>query len=108
MLHAIKIIFNTTGSAFSFCRTEGIVIFVLKRAVMKRKLILGVFLLFIAWAFTSCEALNDCGYCKEVIYEDNDFVSETTETEFCGADLIKKKATPPVTVGSLTTKVECR
>ncbi len=31
-----------------------------------------------------------------------------TETEYCGTDLVTKEATPPVTVGSHTTKVECR
>jgi hypothetical protein len=75
---------------------------------MKRTLIFGVSLFFIAWAFTSCEALSGCGLCKDVIYENNAVLSESSETEFCGEELIKKKATAPVTVGSLTTKVECR
>jgi hypothetical protein len=75
---------------------------------MKRKLIFGASFLFIAWAFTSCEGLSDCGFCKEVTYENNSVVNEGTETEYCGADLVKQKAIPPVTIGSLTTKVECR
>jgi hypothetical protein len=75
---------------------------------MKRKLILGVSFLFIAWAFTSCEALSDCGFCKNVTYENGTVINEGSETEYCGQELIAKKATLPVTVGSLTTKVECR
>jgi len=75
---------------------------------MKRKLFLGASFLFIAWAFTSCEALSDCGFCKNVTYENGSVINEGTETEYCGQDLITKKATPPVTVGALTTKVECR
>jgi hypothetical protein len=75
---------------------------------MKRKLIFGASFLFIAWGFTSCEALSDCGFCKEVIYENNAVLSESSETEYCGEELIQKKATTPVTTGSLTTKVECR
>jgi hypothetical protein len=75
---------------------------------MKRKLISGASFLFITWAFTSCEALSDCGFCKEVTYENGSVVNETAETEYCGADLVKQKAIPPVTIGSLTTKVVCR
>ena len=75
---------------------------------MKRTLIFGATFLFIAWAFTSCESLSDCGFCKNVTYENGSVINEGTETEYCGQDLIVKKATPPVTVGSLTTKVECR
>jgi hypothetical protein len=75
---------------------------------MKRKLIFGASFMLIVWAFTSCEALSDCGFCKEVTYENSSVVNETSETEYCGADLIKQKAIQPVTIGSLTTKVECR
>ncbi len=75
---------------------------------MKRKLLFVASFLFIAWAFTSCEALSDCGFCKNVTYENGTVILEGSETEYCGEDLIKKKATPPVTVGALTTKVECR
>ena len=75
---------------------------------MKSKLLFGASFLFIAWAFTSCEALSDCGFCKNVTYENGSVINEGSETEYCGDALIAKKATPPVTVGSLTTKVECR
>jgi hypothetical protein len=72
---------------------------------MKRKLIFGASFLFIAWAFTSCEALSDCGFCK---YVDGSVIDESGETEYCGADLVAQKAIDPVTVGDRTTKVECR
>ncbi len=75
---------------------------------MKKKLLFSLSFLFIAWAFTSCEALSDCGFCKNVTYENGTVIQEGAETEYCGTDLLAKKATPPVTVGSLTTKVECR
>jgi len=80
----------------------------LNSKLMKRKLLFVASFLFIAWAFTSCEALSDCGFCKNVTYENGSVVNEGSETEYCGADLVKQKAIPPVTVGSLTTKVECR
>ena len=75
---------------------------------MKKKLIFGASFLFITWAFTSCEALSDCGFCKEVIYEGTTVVNDGPETEYCGPDLVKQKAIQPVTVGALTTKVVCR
>jgi hypothetical protein len=75
---------------------------------MKRKLVLGAIFLFFTVAFHACESLSDCGYCRNVTYENGTVVNEDAETEYCGDDLVKKKATLPVTVGSLTTKVECR
>jgi hypothetical protein len=75
--------------------------------MMKRKLLFGASLLFIAWAATSCEDLL-CKFCKNVTYENGAVINSGTETEYCGADLITKEATPDVTIGSLTTKVECR
>jgi hypothetical protein len=75
---------------------------------MKRNLIIGTTFLFMVWAFTSCESLSDCGFCKDVTYENGSVINESAETEYCGQDLIDKKATPPVNVGALTTKVQCR
>jgi hypothetical protein len=79
-----------------------------KNISMKRKLILSASFLFFAIAFNSCESGSGCGYCKDVTYENNAVVNESAETEYCGDDLINKKATAPVVVGTLTTKVECR
>jgi hypothetical protein len=79
-----------------------------KQTGMKRKILIGAGLLFVAWAFTACEALGDCGFCKTVTYENGVVINTGTETEYCGADLISQKAKPDITVGSLVTKVECR
>jgi hypothetical protein len=75
---------------------------------MKRKLVFGASFLLIAWAVTSCEAISSCKKCKNVEYENGSVIISGSETEYCGADLVKKEATPDVTVGSVTTKVECR
>ena len=75
---------------------------------MKRTLLFGASFLFIAWAATSCEALSGCGICKNVQYENNQVINTGNEEEYCGDELIQKKATLPVTIGSVTTKVECR
>jgi hypothetical protein len=75
---------------------------------MKKKLLFGASFVFIAWAVTSCEALSDCQFCKNVTYENGSVINSGAETEYCGADLIAQKAKPNVIVGSLTTKVECR
>jgi len=76
--------------------------------MMKRKLLFGALFLFVVWAADSCTALKDCKFCKNVTYENGAVVNSGSETEYCGADLITKEATPDVTVGALTTKVECR
>jgi hypothetical protein len=73
---------------------------------MKRKILFGAGLMFIAWAATSCE--SDCGFCKNVTYENGAVINTGTETEYCGTDLVAQKAKPDIKVGSLTTKVECR
>lgn len=75
---------------------------------MKRKILFGAGLLFVAWAFNACEALGDCGFCKNVTYENGSVINSGTETEYCGADLVTQKAKPDITIGSLVTKVECR
>jgi hypothetical protein len=75
---------------------------------MKRKLLFGAAFLCVAWAVTSCEALSGCKKCRDVIYENGSVVNPGTDVEYCGTELIKKEATPNVTIGALTTKVECR
>lgn len=75
---------------------------------MKRKLLFGAMFLFLVWAATSCEAISGCKKCKNVTYENGSVINSGSETEYCGADLIAKEATPDATVGNLTVKVECR
>ena len=76
---------------------------------MKRKLLFAASFVFVAWAATSCEALNDCKICKLVTTDSsNGEVTEGFETEYCGAKLITIENTAPKTVGSLTAVYECR
>jgi len=75
---------------------------------MKKKILFGAGLFFVAWAFTACDALGDCGFCKTVTYENGVVINSSAETEYCGTDLITQKAKPDITIGSLVTKVECR
>lgn len=75
---------------------------------MKRKLLFGAAFMFVAWAATSCEAISGCKFCKNVTYENGSVLISGSETEYCGADLVKQEATPDVKIGTLTTKVECR
>jgi hypothetical protein len=76
---------------------------------MKKKIIYVLFLFLVAWGFTSCESLfQNCKMCKTVTYENGSIINEGTESEYCGADLLTKEATPDVVVGALVTKVECR
>jgi hypothetical protein len=75
---------------------------------MKRKLLFGSAFLFIMFSVTSCEKLGGCKVCQDVRYEAGAVIGATAETEFCGTQLIQKEATPDLTIGSITTKVECR
>jgi hypothetical protein len=76
---------------------------------MKKKLIYVASFILIAWSLTSCEALfKNCKFCKQVTYENGNVTNTGSETEYCGSDLVKQEAIPDVTVGALTTKVECR
>lgn len=73
---------------------------------MKKKLIYAAAFFLIAISFNACE--SNCKFCKTVTYENGTVINEGSETEYCGADLIAKEATPDVVVGSLRTSVECR
>ena len=76
---------------------------------MKRNLFFAAFLLAVACSFSACEALTGgCKVCQNVTYENGKVVSASAETQYCGTDLATKESTPDVTIGSLTTKVECR
>jgi hypothetical protein len=76
---------------------------------MKRKLLFAASFVLVAWAATSCEALNDCKVCKLVTTDSsNGEVTEGFETEYCGAALIAIEAKDPVTTGTRTTVYECR
>lgn len=73
---------------------------------MKRVLLYAAGFVFIAISFTSCE--KSCKICQQNTYNSSGLVTAGTETEYCDAALLRIEATPDVTVGSLTTKWECR
>lgn len=73
---------------------------------MKKKLLFVAALVLMACAFTSCT--QKCKFCKDVTYENGSVVNEGTETEYCGAALVIEEAKTDITIGSLTTKVQCR
>lgn len=77
-----------------------------KNTGMKKKLIFAAVFILFAFAFHACT--DNCKFCKTVTYESGNVINETAETEYCGADLLAKEATPDITVGNLVTKVECR
>jgi hypothetical protein len=77
-------------------------------AYMKKKLLFAAAFVMIAWSFNSCSLLNNCKMCAYVQYENGSVINSGTETEYCGTDLVKQEAIPDVTVGTITTKVECR
>lgn len=75
---------------------------------MKKKILFFATFLIIAAGLTSCEELfNNCKICSLNTYEDGALISTASEAEYCGSDLIKIEATPPVTVGNTTTEWEC-
>jgi len=74
---------------------------------MKRKILFAGALFFIAFAFTSCEILNDCKTCKQVTYVDGAWDHETNPAEYCGASLITIEAAADVVNGNIRTAWEC-
>jgi hypothetical protein len=71
---------------------------------MKRKIVFALFLVISTLSFTSCE--KTCKFCKTVTYDDGVEINSTSPSEFCGAKLAAKEATPDIVVGKLVTKVE--
>ena len=75
---------------------------------MKKKLLFAAAFILLAWSFDSCSVIDKCKFCKYVTYDNGSFVSETAETEYCGAKLVTQEAIPDFNSGTLSTKVECR
>jgi len=76
---------------------------------MKRKFKYAAAFLFLAWAATACEALEECKFCRMITTDNTTAeVTEGFETEYCGASLIAIEAKGPTTVGNTTTTWECR
>ncbi|HLN21038.1 MAG TPA: hypothetical protein VK213_08110 [Bacteroidales bacterium] len=75
---------------------------------MKRKLLFAICLLCMTVSFHSCE-LENCKVCQQNTYDqNNNLINEGSESEYCGASLLRVEATPPTTVLGVTTKWECR
>ncbi|OFY67915.1 MAG: hypothetical protein A2V64_10850 [Bacteroidetes bacterium RBG_13_43_22] len=76
---------------------------------MKKKILYAAAFLFLAWAATSCEALEECKFCQMATTDNTTGdVTYGFETEYCGAALIAIEAKGPTTVGNSTTTWECR
>jgi hypothetical protein len=76
---------------------------------MKRKLLYASAFVLLAWAVTSCEALQECKFCKMVTTDSvTGDVTEGFETEYCGAALLAIEAKGATTTGTLTTVWQCR
>jgi len=75
---------------------------------MKRKFLFEAAFLFIAWAVTSCEALNNCKICRQVTYENGVVIGEGPEQEYCDADLVAIETQQDIIIGNQRTSWECR
>ncbi len=76
---------------------------------MKRKIKYAAAFLFLAWAATACEALEECKFCRMVTTDNTTGdVTEGPEAEYCGAKLVAVEAKGPTTVGNTTTEWVCR
>ena len=81
---------------------------------MKKKVLIFASFLLLAAGLTSCEGLlDDCETCRYNVYDkDMNLLYSELEAEYCGAELIAKKAAPDVVTGEgtdneKTTKFEC-
>ncbi len=74
---------------------------------MKKIVMYATGFLLLSLATTSCE-LERCKICKQVVYDNGNVIEERNEAEYCGTELLQIEATPPVTIGNLTTRWECR
>lgn len=80
---------------------------------MKKKLLYLAAFIFAVSLFHSCEgALENCQTCRYNVYVNDVYTDSQLEAEYCGADLIARKAAPDVSVeappGTFTvTKFEC-
>ncbi len=79
----------------------------------KRILIFGAFLLIAVGLYSCEELLGNCETCRYNVYDVNgSLLYSELEAEYCGADLIAKKAAADVvtlegTANETTTKFEC-
>ena len=75
---------------------------------MKRRILYAFAFFLMTWAASSCE-MENCKFCRTVSTDSsNGDVTEGFESEYCGVSLIAIEATAPKTVGTITTRWECR
>ena len=74
---------------------------------MKKTLIIVAVIAFIGLLDFSCSKDSTCKTCKLNTYVNGSLTNEGEAVEYCGSELDKKEAEPPVTVGSTTTKYVC-
>ena len=79
---------------------------------MKKKFFYLAALILIAISFTSCKDIINCENCRYNVYVNDVFSYSEFEAEYCGADLVARKAAPDVVIGQGTatvtaTKFEC-
>jgi hypothetical protein len=75
---------------------------------MKKRVLLAVLIFAgLSGLTASCEILDECGTCEQVIIDANDNETRTTPLPYCGEDLKSKKDSSPETVGGITTYWEC-
>lgn len=80
---------------------------------MKKKVLFFAAFLVIAAGITSCEKiLENCEICRYNVYINGVFSYSELEAEYCGSDLVARKAAPDVITGEgsdheTVTKFEC-
>jgi hypothetical protein len=74
---------------------------------MKRKLMYAIGFICIVLSFSSCE--KTCKICQQNIYDlSNKLITEGSDTEYCGVELIGIEAKGDITIGSTVTRWVCR
>jgi|GEM_PF-626463 len=77
---------------------------------MKKILIVvaGIFIVIAIIAIAcSKDDLTGCKKCRLDTYENGALKTQGDAVQYCGTELISTENTPPVTVGSTTTKYDC-
>lgn len=80
---------------------------------MKKKILFFAAFLILAAALTSCEkVMEHCEICRYNVYVNGVFSYSELEAEYCGSDLVARKAASDVITGEGTahetvTKFEC-
>lgn len=73
----------------------------------KRKILIGVVILFTLGFLHACDLIEECGTCELITEHADGSTTSGTPLPFCGDDLKDKEDQAPVTVGGVTTYWEC-